>query len=412
MSSNNRYNRSGNTRPKNSGAAPRKSYGGYTRPSTSSGYSRLNTSSTRFNTGSNAPNNSGGGNPNRSTKNSNGQKTSNLAFTRNAIIISIVCAAVLLVVGISLFSNLSKDTDNSSEASSFNNDVSLSDIIVAFDDSSDETEETTVADETTQAEETTSTETTSAETQTTTTTAASRSSFAGTWKKTQVYESAKATITISNQTDSGFSFTFKIWSGSTTSSISGTASFSSSSKAVYTKGSATITFERGSTYLTVYHSGTNSALGLSSDVTIDGKFTTGTPEYYTDTSANTWDYYAYQSSAVVSALKSTLTSSDYELYTQLMSEGLMSPIAYERTVDKNGNKINVDTELQQVKYYAYLSGVGTNMIFICSNSGKIYLLLYDYESIRYYTNDSAYSSKMPSCFQDVANSKGITPTYM
>lgn len=239
----------------------------------------------------------------------------------------------------------------------------------------------------------------------------SHPSFEGIWKKTNVYESAKATLTISKQTDDGFSFTLKIWGSGTTSSISGTASFTKEKIAVYKKSSASLTFDYGSKYLSVYHSGTNKALGLSSKVTIDGKFTKGTPNYYEEEEVNNYDYNVYKASKVVKALKSTLSADDYELYTELMEKGLMSPIAYERTVDKNGKKINVDTQLKQVKYYANLNSIGMNMIMICSNSGKIYVLFYDVEEMRYYTNDKSYASKMPKSFQDVADSKGMKPIF-
>lgn len=302
-----------------------------------------------------------------------------------------IATVVLFAVAINmLMSNKDKNTDDVSSSSS---QVSSSaNTVIPFDDTSDEASSEDISSEDVSSE-------------------SSHPSFEGTWKKTDVYESAKATLKISDQTEDGFTFTFKIWNGDTTSSISGTATFTKQKVAVYKKSSATLTFDYGSKYLSVYHSGTNKALGFSTSVTIDGKFTQGTPNYYTEKETNTYDYNVYKSSKVVKALKSTLSSDDYELYTELMEKGLKSPIPYERTVDKNGNKINVDTELKQVKYYANLSNIGMDMIFICSNSGKIYVLFYDVEEMRYYTNDQSYSSKMPKSFQDVADSKGMKPIF-
>ena len=233
----------------------------------------------------------------------------------------------------------------------------------------------------------------------------------GTWQKTNVYESKKATLTINRQDNQSFDFTLKIWSGANTAEISGTANYTGENTAVFKKDTASITFDCGSKYLSVYHTGQNSVFGLSSAFTIDGKFTQGTPNYYKNENTNNYDYNTYKSAAVVKSLKSTLSADDYSLYTELMETGLMSPIAYERTVDKNGKNVNVDAEMKCVKYYASDKNIGMNMIMICSNSGKIYVLFYDASEMSYYTNDKNYSSKMPQSFQTVADSKGMKPTY-
>ena len=104
---------------------------------------------------------------------------------------------------------------------------------------------------------------------------------------------------------------------------------------------------------------------------------------------------------MVKALSATLSAEDYALYREMMDKGLKSPIPYERTLDKNGKKVNVDTQLNAVKYYAYLSSIAADMIFICSNDAKIYVLFYDTEEMRYYTNDKAYATQMPASFQAV-----------
>ena len=194
-----------------------------------------------------------------------------------------------------------------------------------------------------------------------------------------------------------------------TASVSGTAYFTGSHSAAYTQGLASITFERGTQYISIYHAGDNADLGLPDNFKTDGKYTTGTPNYYQIEQTGSYDYDVYKSDAVVKALAATLSADDYALYRQMMSEGLQSPIAYERTVDKNGKKVNVDAELNCVKYYANLTSVGMDMIFICSDKGKIYVLFYDSAQIRYYTNDKAYSTKLPSAFQAVATAKKMTP---
>lgn len=239
-----------------------------------------------------------------------------------------------------------------------------------------------------------------------------KADFTGTWQKTEIYESEKATLTITDQNEVGFGFTMKIWNAKKTASISGTAYFTGSNSAAYVNGLSSITFERGTQYISIYHTGNNSDLGISDDFKTDGRYTTGTPNYYKAEETSGYDYNVYKSDAVVSALSSTLSAGDYALYQEMMSQGLQSPIAYERTLDKNGKKVNVDAELNCVKYYAHLNSTGSDMIFICSNNGKIYVLFYDSEQMRYYTNDKSYSTKMPSAFHAVATAKGMKPKYV
>lgn len=316
-----------------------------------------------------------------------------LAVTALAVFIGTV---ILFIAAFSMLNPGGKKAADTSSAQNVSNTDVNSATIVPFEDAENTSSDEVLSDEASSND---------------VSSAVNHPSFKGTWQKTDVYENAKATITVSNQTDDGFDFTFKIWANSKTSSISGTASFTKTNAAVYKKGNASITFECGSKYLSVYHSGSNSTLGFSNAAVIDGKFTKGTPNYYKAEEANTYDYDVYKSAAAVKALKATLSANDYELYQEMMSKGLKSPIPYERTVDKNGKKINVDSELNCVKYYANLSTIGMDMIFICSNSGKIYVLFYDAEEMRYYTNDKNYASKMPKSFQTTAESTGMTPIY-
>ena len=239
-----------------------------------------------------------------------------------------------------------------------------------------------------------------------------KADFTGTWNKTEVYESEKATLTITDQNEVGFSFTMKIWNAKKTASVSGTAYFTGSNSASYVKDLSSITFERGTQYISVYHIGNNSDFGISDGFNTDGRYTTGTPKYYETNEVSGYDYNLYKSDNIVNVLSSTLSADDYELYKEMMDKGLQSPIAYERTLDKNGKKVNVDAELNCVKYYAHLNSTGSDMIFICSNDGRIYVLFYDSEQMRYYTNDKSYSKKMPGAFQAVATAKKMTPKYV
>lgn len=237
-------------------------------------------------------------------------------------------------------------------------------------------------------------------------------SFLGKWQKTEVYEDRKATLTITMQYDDSFEFILKMWASNKTAAISGTAFYSDQNTAVYTpKKSVSLTFQKGTQYISVYHTGNNASFGIGDSFEIDGKYTSGDPQYIKQNTTEGYDYYIYQSDAVVSALSSTLSTEDYALYSQMMSKGLKSPIAYERTLDKNGKKVNVDAELNAVKYYAHLSSIGSDMILICSNDAKIYVLFYDTNQMRYYTNDPEYETSMPASFQAVANANHLQPLY-
>ena len=244
-------------------------------------------------------------------------------------------------------------------------------------------------------------------------------SFIGLWYKTDVDEANKATFTVTMQYVDSFEFRMDIWNGTKSAAISGTAFYTDETHADYTpKKNAKIVFERGADYVNVTHTGSNSSFGVSTNFMIDGKFTEQEPEYAAESNASsesvatvTYDYDIYKSDEVVNALRQTLRSDDYELYDEMMTNGLKSPIDYERTKDKNGRLVNVDAELNAVKYYAHLSDNGYDMIFICSDTANIYVLFYNSEEIVYYTNDKNYSSTMPASFQAVAKAKNIKPTF-
>ncbi len=242
-------------------------------------------------------------------------------------------------------------------------------------------------------------------------------SFIGVWYKSGVEESQKSVFTVTMQYNDSFEFRLEIWNGKESAAISGTAFYTDETHADYSpKKNVKLSFERGSGFVNITHTGSNSSFGIGKNYSIDGKFTESEQEYSveSETSSDTavsYDYNIYKSDAVVKALSNTLSTEDYELYKEMMKKGLKSPIDYERTKDKNGKLVNVDAELNAVKYYAHLNSKGYDMIFICSEDAKIYVLFYNSEEVIYCTNDKKYSSKMPASFQAVAKAKGIEPTY-
>ncbi len=237
-------------------------------------------------------------------------------------------------------------------------------------------------------------------------------SFIGTWYKQDAAASQKAVLTVTMQYEDSFEFRLEIWNGKESAVINATAFYSDETTAEYApKKKAKLTLQYDTDHVSITHTGKNSAFGIGDDYVIDGQFTEQEPDYPEESTEVTYDYDIYRSDKVVQALKDTLSSDDYALYQDMMKNGLNSPINYERTLDKNGRQVNVDSELNAVKYYAHLSSTGTDMIFICSEDAKIYLLFYNSEEIIYCTNDKSYSSKMPASFQAVAKAKNIKPTF-
>ena len=237
-------------------------------------------------------------------------------------------------------------------------------------------------------------------------------SFEGTWYKADVDAPKKAVFSVSMQFDDSFEFRLEIWNGSQSAVISDTAFYTDETHAEYSpKKKVSLTFERGAGCVIITHKGKNSDFKIGSDFVIDGKFTLDEPAYAVESEAGSpYDGSLYQSEAVQNALAETLSPKDYALYREMMENGLKSPIDYERTTDKYGNLVNVDSELNAVKYYAHLSN-GYDMIFICSDKADIYLLFYNSEEIIYCTNDRNYYKKMPKAFQAVADAKNIKPTF-
>ena len=236
--------------------------------------------------------------------------------------------------------------------------------------------------------------------------------FQGTWYKTDVDTDQRATLTVSMQYADSFEFSYQVWSGKNSKTVSNTAFYTDETHAEYSpKKNVKLIFERTEEGVTITHKGSNSALGFTDKYKIDGKFNEIEPELPEDEPTGSYDYYLYQSDAIVKALKETLSDDDYALYQDMMENGLMSPIDYERTTDKNGNPVNVDEELNAVKYYAHLSSREYDMIFICSENANIYVLFYNSDEVIYCTNDRNYYKKMPASFQAVADSKGVKPTF-
>ena len=132
--------------------------------------------------------------------------------------------------------------------------------------------------------------------------------FEGTWYKSDVEAPQKAVFSVSMQYQDSFEFRLEIWNGSNSAVISDTAFYTDETHAEFSpKKKVALTFERGTDYVIITHKGKNADFGIGADYAIDGRFTETEPEYETESAVQTsYDYYLYQSEAVVEALKETV----------------------------------------------------------------------------------------------------------
>lgn len=228
--------------------------------------------------------------------------------------------------------------------------------------------------------------------------------YSGTYQRTLVAKEDASKLVLSNPTADGFDFTLQLYSVN----ISGTARYSSGKKAKYSSNGATISFEFSSGKVTLTQSGEVGNLGLSSSKSVDGQYITGVVSYLEDVAAQSpYVKDLRKSTMITSALKSTLTADDYEFVKRLFDKG-NTPVysGSELDYDKDGNEINVDRELDAIKYYAFINGEGET-ILICTNDGKIYCGVSDLMDMRYYTNDSSRKDNPPVSIKNTAIAKGL-----
>ena len=221
----------------------------------------------------------------------------------------------------------------------------------------------------------------------------------GNWNRTQVKQSDKAALTVSEQDKKGFKFSFNASGGEKSSKLSGQAFFTSENTADYTYGAAGIKFAFQEDMITVSHSGELSGLGCPEGVTFDGSYTKKDPVYTDNLVDESYSADIRKSTMIISALKGCMTGADYEKMNYIFENG--QEFVYqndEYAYDKDGVEINVDAEMKAVKYYADIAGSGEHVILICTNGGKVYVAIISDGELRYYSNDASRYDTPPKSF--------------
>lgn len=237
--------------------------------------------------------------------------------------------------------------------------------------------------------------------------------YQGTWKRTGVVESKKATLEISSQDDFGFDFSISASASDGSGKVSGHAYFSDDDTASYKSGSAKISFKLQGSELLVTHSGKLSQLGCSGSADYDGTYTTGRVSYIDEKIENELDFNLYKESRIKDALKKCMSADDYEILSVTLTDSNIRVYqSDEYTYDKNGKGINVDKQINAIKYYADYAPAGYHALLIATDDAKVYVAVVDFDGMRYYTNDSKYKSQAPSTFKTAADNYGVSISYM
>ncbi len=228
----------------------------------------------------------------------------------------------------------------------------------------------------------------------------------GTYSRTNVSKEEAAALEISGQDNVGFSFILRVNGGE----LAGYAYFNGATTAAFELETGLIGFTFESGGIKVYHTMLISNFG---DKSADGTYIKGEASYVEDSAQqSSFDADIRSSSEVKSALKSLLSSSDYRLMNDIFANGTCPVFENkEKTVDKNGKEITVDGQMNAVKYYAFISGTGEELVLICGKGGKVYIGISDGSSYRYYTNDDSYKASAPTAISGQAEAKSMTLEY-
>lgn len=235
----------------------------------------------------------------------------------------------------------------------------------------------------------------------------------GTYKRTNVYRAEEATMEITGQDETGFTFSLEASSEGSSGTVAGQAYFCAEQEAIFESSSGTLNFRFGSGGVTVYMTDEFPAFN---GVSPDGIYVSGTPSYIEDAAAQSeemgLDADIRKSEAVQTALDSLLSGQDKSLMESIFSNGTARVFENsEKGYDKNGTAINIDSQLGAVKYFSFIPGSGEELVMICSGDAKVYVGICDGMEYRYYTNDADYASEAPVAISGQAMGKGMTLSY-
>jgi len=228
----------------------------------------------------------------------------------------------------------------------------------------------------------------------------------GTYGRTDVSRNDAATLVVTNQNETGFEFSLDVRGEGVQGSLSGYAYFCGEKEAMYEGAQGRIIFAFGSNGITVYQMDIIEAF---SSVSPDGIYVIGTPSYIEDEAEQSeFDANIRNSDMIKGVLSGMLSENDAALLEFIFQNGTERVFeGSEKGYDKNGTAINIDAELNAVKYCAFINGTGEEIVMICTNDGKVYVGICDGMEYRYYTNDPAYASTAPKAIAGQAQGRGL-----
>ncbi len=235
----------------------------------------------------------------------------------------------------------------------------------------------------------------------------------GSYSRTNVYRAEKATLDITGQDSEGFAFSLEACSENNSGTVAGMAYFCSENEAIYITSAGTLCFRFGSSGVTVYMIDEFAAFN---GVSPDGIYVSDMPTYIEDAAAQSeevgLDAEIRSSESVQEALRSLLSEQDIALMNSIFETGAQRVVENsEKGYDKNGTAINIDAQLNAVKYICIVSGSGEEIVMICTNDARVYVGICDGAEYRYYTNDEAYAAEAPNAISGQARGKGMTLRY-
>lgn len=207
--------------------------------------------------------------------------------------------------------------------------------------------------------------------------------FVGEWHRTNTYKAYSGTITITNQTDTSFDFSFYGIYGANSGSINGTAVITDKNtaefqytpeynKIIYAKVDFVVADNNLQVKLT---DGSKEALGFGNNVSIDGEYTTTDPTYI-DTDI----------------INEVLPNDELkEKVCTLLGQDVYDQMVF---VIENGVRYQMDG----LTYSGFISGAGQGVDLLIKDD-KIYCLGYGLDAdgpvYKLYTNDNAYQDRLP-----------------
>ncbi len=205
-------------------------------------------------------------------------------------------------------------------------------------------------------------------------------SFEGIWQRTDIIRHSNARIEITDSSESGFSFNMVSYWGINVGELSGTANYVNENTAEYLINSDESTIntlefkltQSDSTRMEVTYSGDYSLLDFGMNVSADGVYVLGEPEYVSDE----YPMFAAGDTEMLAELR------------QLLGEYIFSDLLY---IMREG----YPDQIAEHRYKGSIKGVGLGADLLITDDGTIQLMMYDNGDYVFYTNNMSLHGYLP-----------------